>query len=46
MKKIYEKPNAKYVSLIAQEDISSSFEEEEKDVIYGETGVESSIFNN
>jgi len=48
MKKIYEKPNAEYVSLIAQEEISAgSFDdtvEGQNDVIDGETGVESSIF--
>jgi len=49
MKKIYEKPNAVYVSLIAEEEISTgSFGDGatagEKDIIDGDTGVESSIF--
>ena len=44
MKKIYEKPDAAYVSLIAQEALSSSFGDDDKDIVDGETGVESSIF--
>lgn len=51
MKKIYEKPDAEYVSLIAREEISSgSFGDDTQnyssggDFAEGETGIESSIF--